>query len=109
MSGPGTFAEIAYATGDWVELGNGPMQLQTTTTNVLIAISDGAPSGFVGFSISPTKVLSYSGTSGVWVALRPGSVAAGRGGAVRYAWLNQILIPATGSLHLVTRTGLLAH
>jgi hypothetical protein len=75
------------------------MAVQSTTTNVLIAIADATPSD-AGFALSSKKVLQYAGASNVWIKLRAGSVAAGRGGAVRYTWLNQVLIPATGSFRI---------
>ena len=109
MSGPGTFAKLA--TASWVELGAGPMAVQSTTTNVLIAIADATPSD-AGFALSSKKVLQYAGASNVWIQLRAGSVAAGRGGAVRYTWLNQLVMPAAqtqmgvrGSLGPATITG----
>ena len=99
--GPGVFTQVATST--WVALGGGPLQIQTTGTNVLVAIGDNAPAGDVGFTLAEYQLLDYAGASAVWIELRPGSAAAGRGGAVRYTWLNQVLVPATGFIRLITR------
>jgi len=106
MPAPGT----RLATEKWFGIGSGPLRIQTTSTNVLIAIADDPPAGFVGFTLSPRKIFEYAGSSTVFVALRPGSVAAGRGGAVRFSFGdNQVLIPASGGpLRITTHTGLIA-
>jgi len=74
----------------------------------LIAIADDPPATYAGFTLSSKKIFEYAGTSGVFVALRPGSVAAGRGGAVKFSRDGQIMLEATGELRVVTRTGLIA-
>jgi hypothetical protein len=98
MSNPRTNTKIA--TLSWALLGPGPIAVSPTSKNVLIAIADTAPATGVGFTLSPGKVLDYTGTSRVWIKLRMAG-----GGAVTYAGARAYEIEAHGELKMISRVG----